>query len=272
MTTPGRVAGREPTRTDAEYAESILGYQVTRLSLPECLDRILDWIEAGEKGKYLACLNPHSIEVARRDSAFARALHEADLAIPDGVGMLIASRILGGCIRRRITGSDIFAGLHRLLDARGGRSVYFLGSTDATLADIVTRMHRDYPNVRVAGTYSPPFRETFSAEDSAAMIDAINAARPDVLWVGMTAPKQEKWVREHRDRLDVAFIGPVGAVFDFFTGRVRRSSPLFQRAGLEWLPRLLQEPRRLWRRNFISNPRFLCRVVAARFALEQNRE
>ena len=98
------------------------------------------------------------------------------------------------------------------------------------------------------------------------MVEAINRAKPDVLWVGMTAPKQEKWVRQHRDRLEVRFIGPVGAVFDFFIGRVQRSHPLFQRLGLEWLPRLLQEPRRLWRRNFISNPSFLLRVLRARLA------
>ena len=125
-------------------------------------------------------------------------------------------------------------------------------------------MGRDFPKVRVAGVYSPAFRDVFSAEENAAMVAAINAARPDVLWVGMTAPKQEKWVRQHRDQLDVRFIGPVGAVFDFFIGRVKRSHPLFQRLGLEWLPRLLQEPRRLWRRNFVSNPSFLLRVIWAR--------
>ena len=249
---------------DEGSCEEILGFRITTISLNACLRQMFGWIESKAHGKYFACLNPHSIEIARRDDAFAAALHDADLSVPDGVGILIASRILGGAIRKRITGSDIFWGLNHLLDQRGGYSVFLLGSTPETLARIVKRMESDYPEVRIAGVYSPPFRDEFSPEDNEAMVNAVNAARPDVLWVGMTAPKQERWVRQHRDRLDVRSIGPVGAVFDFFIGRVKRSSPLFQRVGLEWLPRLLQEPGRLWRRNFVSNPSFLLRVIWTR--------
>lgn len=252
----------------AAPTEDILGYRVTTMSIEACLGLVSAWAEGESvgpgKGRYFACLNPHSIETARRDEVFAAALHDADLSVPDGVGILIASRILGGSITQRVTGSDIFWGLHKLLNERGGFSVFFLGSTPETLARIVERMSRDYPGIRVAGVYSPPFRAEFSAEENAAMVEAINRARPDVLWVGMTAPKQEKWVRQHRDQLDVRFIGAVGAVFDFFIGRVKRSPPMFQRMGLEWLPRLLQEPRRLWRRNFVSNPSFIIRVLRAR--------
>lgn len=259
-----------PASDSSDAGEDILGYRITTISKDACLRQILAWIESvaygATRSKYFACVNPHSIETAWRDAAFTAALHDADLAVPDGVGILIASRILGGQLRQRITGSDIFWGLNSLLNERGGHSVFFLGATPETLAAIVARMGRDYPKVRVAGIYSPPFRETFSAEENAAMVQAVNAVRPDVLWIGMTAPKQEKWVRQHRDRLDVRFIGPVGAVFDFFIGRVQRSHPLFQRIGLEWLPRLLQEPRRLWRRNFVSNPSFLLRVIRARLA------
>jgi N-acetylglucosaminyldiphosphoundecaprenol N-acetyl-beta-D-mannosaminyltransferase len=259
-TTPAYAAG--PDASGA--SEDILGFRITTISLEACLRLILGWIESENTGRYFACLNPHSIETARRDAAFTAALHGADLSVPDGVGILIASRILGGRIRQRVTGSDIFWGLQSLLNKCGGRSVFFLGSTPETLAKIVERMGRDYPNIHVAGVYSPPFKHEFSDADNAAMVMAINSAKPDVLWVGMTAPKQEKWVRQHRDRLAVCFIGPVGAVFDFFIGRVKRSHPLFQRLGLEWLPRLLQEPRRLWRRNFVSNPGFLLRVIAVR--------
>lgn len=256
--------------TESALGEDILGYRVTTMSIDACLRQVFAWIESGVdgagKGRYFACLNPHSIETARRDETFAAALHDADLSVPDGVGILIASRILGGKITQRVTGSDIFLGLHKLLNERGGFSVFFLGSTPETLAGIVERMNRHYPNIRVVGTYSPPFRAEFSDEDNAAMLDVINSARPDVLWVGMTAPKQEKWVWQHRAQLDVRLIGAVGAVFDFFIGRVKRAHPLFQRMGLEWLPRLLQEPRRLWRRNFVSNPSFMTRVVWARLA------
>ena len=96
------------------------------------------------------------------------------------------------------------------------------------------------------------------------MIEAVNTAKPDVLWVGMTAPKQEKWIYQNRDKLDVKFIGAIGAVFDFYAGTVKRPHPIFQKMGLEWLPRLCSEPRRLWRRNFVSNPLFMLRVIKAR--------
>lgn len=269
---PPRAAGLV-VPAEAGSSEEILGYRVSRQSVAACLHEVFAWVEGGvvdaRPCRYFACLNPHSIETARRDDAFALALHEADLSVPDGVGMLIASRILGGKIRQRVTGSDIFWGLNELLNERGGFSVFFLGSTHETLAGIVDRMACDYPNIRIAGIYSPPFRQVFSAEENEEMVKAINCARPDVLWVGMTAPKQEKWVRQNRDRLNVSFIGPVGAVFDFFTGRVKRSHPVFQGMGMEWLPRLLQEPRRLWRRNFVSNPSFVVRVVLSKLIRQQ---
>lgn len=179
-------------------------------------------------------------------------------------GTPLASKLLGGQIHDRITGSDVFWGLNQRLNARGGCSCFFLGSTEDTLRQITTRMARDYPNIRVAGVYAPPFKAEFSPDDDDAMLAAINTARPDVLWVGMTAPKQEKWIDRHQDRLDVKFSAAVGAVFDFYSGRVKRSHPVFQRLGLEWLPRLLQQPRRLWPRMGISAPIFLWHVLRQR--------
>ena len=147
------------------------------------------------------------------------------------------------------------------MNRHGGQSVFFLGATEVTLAQIRTKMAHDYPQIYVAGTYSPPFKATYSEEELDVMIDAINAAKPDVLWVGMTAPKQEKWIHDNLGKLDVRFAGAIGAVFDFYAGKVKRSPLLFQRLGLEWLPRLIQQPRRLWRRMFISAPIFLFDVV-----------
>jgi N-acetylglucosaminyldiphosphoundecaprenol N-acetyl-beta-D-mannosaminyltransferase len=114
----------------------------------------------------------------------------------------------------------------------------------------------------VAGSYAPPFRDALSEAEDRKIVSAVNAAKPHVLWVGMTAPKQEKWIHANRGRLEVDFIAAVGAVFDFYTGRVKRSHPLFQAVGLEWLPRLLRDPARLWKRNFVSNPKFLARTIA----------
>jgi N-acetylglucosaminyldiphosphoundecaprenol N-acetyl-beta-D-mannosaminyltransferase len=246
--------------------EKILGYDITSSSKRECVETIMSWLRAGERRRYFVCANPHSLEIACSDSEFDRAIRTSDMIVPDGSGMLLASRVLGSNIRERVTGSDIFWGLNAALEKEKGYSCFFLGSTEETLKQIQDKMAREYPNIKVAGVYSPPFVPEFSESDEALMVGAINRASPDVLWVGMTAPKQEKWIFKNLQQLNAGFIGPVGAVFDFFTGSVKRSHPFFQSMGLEWLPRLLQEPRRLWRRNFISNPRFVLRVLREKLA------
>lgn len=243
--------------------EKILGYPVAVESVDGCLDEIVGWLQKGERHRFFACANPHSLVVAAGDAPFRAALLAADLLTPDGVGILHGSRILGGEIRERVTGSDIFLGLSRRLNAADKKkySYFFLGAGEDTLRDIIIHLQRDFPNIHIAGVYSPPFKAEFDEDDNRQMLDAVNGARPDVLWVGMTAPKQEKWIHQHLDELDVGFVGAIGAVFDFYTGRVKRSHRVFQRLGLEWLPRLIQEPKRLWRRNFISNPLFMLRIV-----------
>ena len=245
---------------------NILGYAVTTKSVDACVADIVGRIESGGRHEYFVCANPHSLEVARKDAEFDLAIRNADLIVPDGVGIVFASKILGGSIRERVTGMDIFLGLSEALNKEKGHSYFFLGSTEQNLLKIKEMMNADFPNITVAGTYSPPFKPAFSEEDNKLMVEAINQAVPDVLWVGMTAPKQEKWIYQNRQRLNVKFIGAIGAVFDFYTGNVKRSHPVFQKLGLEWLPRLLREPRRLWRRNFISNPSFLLRVIRSRFS------
>ena len=256
--------------------EDIAGYKVGTLGVQACVTDVVAWIMHERRPntvgqcRWLACMNPHSYVVALRDEPFSQALHGADWLVPDGAGVVLASKIMGGTIRERVTGSDIFWGVMKELDRLGGSSVFFLGATDETLAAIRARMAVDFPKVRVAGTYSPPFKQNFSDDDNETMVTAINTASPDVLWVGMSAPKQEKWLHEHRGRLNVRFAAAVGAVFDFYTGRVKRSHPIFQRLGLEWLPRLIQEPRRLWKRMFVSAPVFMWHVLRARLRASVN--
>lgn len=244
--------------------EIIVGYPISTNSVGVCVSEIAEWILSGKVRKYLVCANPHSIEVARRDPDFDIAIKNADLIVPDGIGIVIASKILGGAIRKRVTGMDVFLGLSEALNSTGNGRYFFLGSSDGNLKKIEEKMKKDFPGITVAGTYSPPFKPEFSDEDNRIMIEAVNCAAPDVLWVGMTAPKQEKWICQNRAELNVKFIGAVGAVFDFYTGKVRRSHPFFQKMGLEWLPRLIRQPGRLWRRNFVSNPSFICRVISQR--------
>jgi len=241
--------------------KNLLGYKVCKGTREACVAEIFHWVLNGDHPRWLACLNPHSFVTARKDDAFRKALNNADLLIPDGMGIVLASRILGGGLRERVTGSDMFQGVHERLNREGEGSVFFLGSTEATLAAIRKRMAKDYPSIRVAGTFSPPFKSEFTPEDDELMIKAVNDVRPDILWVGMTAPKQEKWIHRNKDKLNVKFIGAVGAVFDYYAGNVKRAPAWARRVGLEWLYRWIQEPRRLWIRNVISTPIFLGGII-----------
>lgn len=247
--------------TSSKNSEKLLGYDITTMTPAECVGQVMDWLGAGERNKYFACANPHALEIAAQQPQVRAALMDADLLTPDGVGVIWASKLKGGSIRARVTGSSMFYGVMAALQKRGGGSVFFLGSSEEHLEEIKAKCEKDYPNIRVAGTHSPPFKPEFSDADNDAMIEAVNAAAPDVLWVGMTAPKQELWISKHRSRLDVGFFGAVGAVFDFYTGRVKRSPRFYRKLGLEWLPRLVQQPGRLWRRTLVSAPRFLWRVL-----------
>jgi N-acetylglucosaminyldiphosphoundecaprenol N-acetyl-beta-D-mannosaminyltransferase len=215
------------------------------------------------EGKFLIdTVNAHSFVVAQRDPAFADALMDADALLPDGISIVKASRWLRmqNAPDEKIAGADLFAYEMEKLNAKGG-TCFFLGSSPKTLAMIEEKAKTAYPNIRVV-TYSPPYKASFSKEESKAMVEAVNAADPDLLWVGMTAPKQEKWLYDHWRELDIhCHAGAIGAVFDFFAGTVERAPQKWIDLGLEWLYRLIKEPRRTWRRYLIDNPKFLGLVL-----------
>ena len=215
------------------------------------------------EGKLLInTINAFSYDNARKDVLFSEALQKGDVLIPDGISIVKACRFLNAKSqpKERIAGWDLFVYEMEKLNRVGGK-VMFLGSSDAVLNLIRQRVAEKYPKIEV-DTYSPPYKPEFSDEDNAAMISAINHSNPDLLWIGMTAPKQEKWAYTHLDRLDVhCHIGTIGAVFDFFAGTVKRAPERWQRAGLEWLYRLLSEPRRMWRRYFIGNAKFIYYIM-----------
>ena len=246
--------------------ETILGYSVTSKSKKDCIIEVMKWLESEKNGNYFVCACPHSLEVARTDLFFDRAIKNASLIIPDSSGIVLTSKILGGNIRYRVTGIDIFWGLNKVLNEKNNNIRYFfLGSTMENLLKIKDRMKLDFPNIKVVGIYSPPFKPEFSEKENQLMIKAINEANPDVLWIGMTAPKQEKWTYQFKDHLEVKLIGPIGAVFDFYSGRIKEPPQIIQKMGLCWLHRFFQEPHRLWRRNLISTPKFLLRMIHSRF-------
>ena len=215
------------------------------------------------EGKLLInTINAFSYDNARKDVLFSEALQKGDVLIPDGISIVKACRFLNAKSqpKERIAGWNLFVYEMEKLNRVGGK-VMFLGSSDAVLNLIRQRVAEKYPKIEV-DTYSPPYKPVFSDEENEAMISAINHSNPDLLWIGMTAPKQEKWAYTHLDRLDVhCHIGTIGAVFDFFAGTVKRAPERWQRVGMEWLYRLLSEPRRMWRRYFIGNAKFIYYIM-----------
>lgn len=211
----------------------------------------------------------YSYVVAQRDDFFAKALVNCDYLMPDGASIVMACRWLKAKSqpKERIAGWDLFAFEMQRLEGRGKMDderrlrVMFLGSSEKVLGLIRKRASVDYPNLEVV-TYSPPYKQQFSDEDNQVMIQAINTTKPDLLWIGMTAPKQEKWAYQHWDELDInCHCGTIGAVFDFYAGTSKRAPLWWQVHSLEWLFRLLMEPRRLWRRYLIGNPLFLWNIM-----------
>lgn len=213
-------------------------------------------------------INAWSFVVAQNDMAFAEALMGGDALIPDGKSIVWASRFLKIKPRpaRRIAGWDLFKFEMERISGEARESgakkrVMFLGSSENVLALIKERAAVEYPALDVV-TYSPPFKPELSDEDSSDMVEAINSANPDLLWIGMTAPKQEKWAFAHWGELDIhCHCGTVGAVFDFYAGTVKRAPLWMQNAGLEWLHRLCSNPRRLWKRYLVGNIRFVCMIL-----------
>lgn len=210
-------------------------------------------------------INAHSFNVAQKDDLFAEALRKGDYLIPDGASVVKACKWLkaNSQPRERIAGWELFRIEMEKLNIRGGKC-FFMGSSEAVLELIKEQAAEDYPNILVE-TYSPPYKPYFSKEDNAAIIKAINEANPDLLWIGMTAPKQEKWTYQHWNELDIhCHVGTIGAVFDFYAGTAKRAPKWWQEHSLEWLYRLIKEPKRMWRRYIIGNPLFLWNISKER--------
>lgn len=214
------------------------------------------------KGKLIInTINAHSYNTAQKDQFFAEALENGDVLIPDGMSIVKAFKWkhwMNGP-KERVAGADLFNFEMKKLNELGG-SCFFLGSSEKVLAMIKERAAIDYPNIKIV-TYSPPYKPEFSDEENRLMIEAVNNANPDLLWIGMTAPKQEKWAYRHWKELNIhCHCGTIGAVFDFYAGTAKRAPIWWQDNGLEWLYRLLKEPRRMWRRYIIGNTLFLWNI------------
>tara|TARA_B100000686_G_C16731275_1_gene940840 strand:+ start:872 stop:1657 length:786 start_codon:yes stop_codon:yes gene_type:complete len=237
-------------------------YKIFKGTTNKCGNQIVKHIKSkNKKTKFLSTLNTNSLLLINNDEKFEDALIASNWIIPDGIGAVLACKCLGLKIQQRISGTEIFNELNFKLGKKKNYKYFFFGSTKKNLALITNKMKLDYPNIKIVGYLSPPFKNTFSKTETNKIINFINKKKPDVLWVGLTQPKQEKWAHENLDRLNVKFVGTIGAVFDFFSGQVKRAPKVTQDLGLEWFYRILQDPARLWKRYFFSNLNFICNVL-----------
>lgn len=208
-------------------------------------------------------INQYSYCIAQEDQEFKDALTNCDILLPDGDGVVMAERLLTGKKIKKISGTDLHFHLLSTLNTQHGKCFY-LGSSEDTLNKIKDKLSREYPNLEV-GFYSPPFKSTFSTEDNEQMIRAINNFGPDALFIGLTAPKQEKWSQQFKDQINAKCICSIGAVFDFYAETVKRPSKFFIDNKLEWMGRLISNPSRMWRRYLYYGPIYVFYVLKLRF-------
>ena len=212
-------------------------------------------------------INAYSYVVAKRDQLFRKALQSSSVLIPDGFPVVLAARFLKGEKIKKIAGADVFFHYCKKMNHEKGKC-FFMGSSEKTLEQIKNRLTKEYPEIS-AGFYSPPFKKEFSDEENNEIINHINAFAPDILFVGMTAPKQEKWVQQFNGKINAKIIASIGAVFDFYAGTVERPSEFWIKLNLEWFVRLLKEPKRLWKRYLIHSPIFFIDMMLAKIRLKK---
>lgn len=207
------------------------------------------------RGKYICVSNVHTTVMSYENEEYRKIQNSAAMALPDGAPLSSYSRRKGYKQAQRVTGPDLMLELFAISKEKGYRH-YFYGATEETLQSMKEVLERDYPGIQIAGMYAPPFRALTPQED-AQIVAKINESRPDFIWIGLGAPKQEEWMYQHMGQLQGVLIG-VGAGFDYLAGYIKRAPRWMQRMSLEWLYRLLQDPKRLWRRYFTSNVKFMC--------------
>jgi N-acetylglucosaminyldiphosphoundecaprenol N-acetyl-beta-D-mannosaminyltransferase len=204
-------------------------------------------------------VNQYSYTIAERDEEFKAALCNADILLPDGIGIVAAVKFLSQCTIKRITGSDLHEFLLKKINLDSG-SCFYLGSDNKTLHKIKNKLAREFPNIKV-NYFAPPYKESFSEAENEEIIQMINFHQPDVLFLGMTAPKQEKWSYKNKEKLNAGAICSIGAVFDFYAENISRPSKFWRDRGLEWFIRLLKEPIRMFKRYVYYGPVFVFSVL-----------
>ena len=241
----------------------ILGTPVSSLTMDELFN---DWervIKEGQKAQ--ACITPVNSILAARATARVQAIYRnADYVLCDGVPVKWASEFLGTPIKERITGLDVLPKVFPFA-AEQNFTVFLLGASPGVAETLKTTMEVKYPSVKIVGTFVPPFRVVFSQEENEQMIEAINAVKPDILLVSLTAPKQDIWIAENLSMLNTHLAIGIGGAFEVAAGMIKRAPMWMQKSGLEWLYRFLQEPKRMFKRYFMEAPVFIPLIIKQRF-------
>jgi N-acetylglucosaminyldiphosphoundecaprenol N-acetyl-beta-D-mannosaminyltransferase len=236
----------------------VLGVGVSAIAMPDAIQTVAAWIASGER-QYVCITGVHGVMESCRDPALREVHNAAGLVTPDGMPLVWLGRARGHSRMRRVYGPDLMLALCEWSVRQGVRH-YFYGGADGVADRLAARLQQRFPGLVVAGTFSPPFRPLDPDEDDA-VVRRINATEPDIVWVGLSTPKQERWMHAHRERLTAPVMIGVGAAFDFLAGLKRQAPRWMQRTGLEWSFRLATEPRRLWKRYLVNNPWFVWEVL-----------
>jgi N-acetylglucosaminyldiphosphoundecaprenol N-acetyl-beta-D-mannosaminyltransferase len=244
-----------PGVLDSIRERKILGIPLAMTDYAHALDAMDEMIERREKG-IVCAVAVHAVTVGYEDPEMLEALQRATLVLPDGMPVVWAANMLGENLRERVYGPELMLRYNDRCAERGHRVWLYGGRDQGSLVQLALNMRQRHPHIKIVGGYSPPFRP-LSAQEENEVVRQINEARPDVLWVGIGVPKQEKWMARMRDRLEVPVMCGVGAAFDFHAGRISQAPGWMQERGLEWIYRIAQEPRRLLPRYLYYNPRFV---------------
>ena len=254
-----RPAGHDlPLPQDVRMRE-ILGLPIAMTDYAEAMD-VMDGMIARRERGYVCATAVHAVMVGQDDPEMRSALQGSTLTVPDGMPLVWAANLLGDDLRDRVYGPELMVRYCERSAEKGHRVFLYGGRDQGSLAQLTLNLRLRFPGIKIVGGYSPPFRALTDDEDNA-IADQINAAQPDIVWVGIGVPKQEKWMARMRDRIDAPVLAAVGAAFDFHAGRVSMAPEWMQNRGLEWTYRIAQEPRRLLPRYLIHNPRFVAKVA-----------
>jgi N-acetylglucosaminyldiphosphoundecaprenol N-acetyl-beta-D-mannosaminyltransferase len=246
---------------------NVLGVAVSSVQIPDVIAHVAAWVRERKSCHYVAVTGMHGITEAQHDDRFKHILNSADLVVPDGMPLVWLGRLRGFPLRRRVYGPELMMTFCQETASKGYRH-FFYGGTSGLPERLSENLRRQIPELQIAGTFSPPFGRVTPEEDEAT-VAMINAASPDVVWVGLSEIKQDTWMYEHCGKLNVPVLVGIGAAFDFLAGTKRQAPEWMRENGLEWLFRLLQEPRRLWRRYLVYGSEFLVLVFLEQLGIKK---